>query len=210
MKAVKLSKIKWNLAGFDAEAKAEAMGKLPTVKGFKAPDDFNVAEKVPGLLKKKYGYDIVDFNYTQCHIIDNVKELFLLGFEGHVKPKKFFLKSGKLSEFGEEAKRLLGELIRRRLRLQQHGTDPSQMPKVLDQLMISWETITGRNWEDYDKYEDIMGIIFEELKGMYAENLKDADERDADDEEEYEEEEREGEEEDDDVIENEGGEEEDY
>ena len=208
MKAVKLSKIKWNLSGLTPEEKEEALKRLPTVKGFKAPDDFNVSEKVPIILKKKYGYSIIDFHYTQCHIIDNVKELFLLGFEGGVKPKKFFLKNGKLSEFGEEAKRLLGELIRRRLRLEQHGTDPAMMPKILDQLMISWETITGREWEDCKSYEEIMGIIFEELKGMYAENLKDADELDADAEEEYEEEEREGEGEDDDIIENPGGEEE--
>lgn len=203
MKAVKLYKIKWKLNHLDPEERAKAEGELPKIKGFTAPDDFKVSEKVPQILKKLYGYDIVDFNFIQFHIIDNVKELFLLGFEGATKPKKFFLKNGDLSDFGEQAKKLLGDLIRRRLRLEQHGTDPSQMPKVLDQLKVSWETITGRKWNDYKSYDQIMGIIFEELQGLYEETPRandDDDERDYD-EREYDEEEEPDEE---DVIENEG------
>lgn len=188
MKAVKLSKIQWNLEGLSPEEKEEALKKLPTVKGFKANDDFNVAEQVPVLLKKKYGFGIIDFTFTQVHIITDIKELFLLGLPDGTKMKKFFNKGTKkgkrvLSDFGEEAVAKLGELIRRRLRLQEHGTDPSMMPKVLDQLMISWEAITGKNWEDYDTYEDIMGPLMEELQGAYAVNLKDPDEDDYDDEE---------------------------
>ena len=176
MKAVKLSKIQWNLSDLSPEEREEVKKTLPTVKGFKAPDDFKVAEKVPVILKKKYGYEIIDFTFTQVHIIEDVKQLFLLGLEGDVIRTKPFFKKGKLTEFGEECVAKLGELIRRRLRLQEHGTDPSLMPKILDQLMISWEAITGLNWEDYDNYDDIMGPIMEELRGTTAVNLKDPDE----------------------------------
>jgi len=95
MKAVKLSKIQWNLSGLSPEEKEEALKKLPTVKGFKANDDFNVAEQVPVLLKKKYGYGIIDFTFTQVHIITDIKELFLLGLPDGTKMKKFFNKSLK-------------------------------------------------------------------------------------------------------------------
>lgn len=179
MKAVKLSKIQWDLRHLSPEEREEALKKLPTVKGFKADDDFKVAEKVPVILKKKFGYDIIDFSFTSIHIITDIRELFLLGMETNSKPKKFF-KKGKggrmLSEFGEECAINLKDLIRRRLRLQEHGTDPSMMPKILDQLMISWEAITGLNWEDYNSVEAIYGPLFEELQGAYAVNLKDGDE----------------------------------
>ena len=55
-------------------------------------------------------------------------------------------------------------------------------PKILDQLMISWEAITGMNWEDQSTLEQIYGPLFEELQGAYAVNLKDGDEEDLDDE----------------------------
>ena len=77
------------------------------------------------------------------------------------------------------------------------------MPKILDQLMISWEAITGMNWEDYSKYEDYMRPLMEELEGAYAVNLKDPDEDDYDDEDGPEEGDEEGDEE-------EGDDEEDY
>ena len=59
MKAVKLSKIQWNLSDLSPEEREEVKKTLPTVKGFKAPDDFKVAEKVPVILKKKYGIHFV-------------------------------------------------------------------------------------------------------------------------------------------------------
>ena len=197
MKAVKLSKIQWDLRHLSPEEKEEALKKLPTVKGFKADDDFKVAEKVPLILKKKFGYDIIDFSFTSIHIITDIKEMFLLGMEGGPLPKKVkFFKKGKggrtLSDFGEECALKLKDLIRRRLRLQEHGTDPSMMPKILDQLMISWEAITGMNWEDQSTLEQIYGPLWEELQGAYAVNLKDGDEEDLDDERDEDDEDEEG------------------
>jgi hypothetical protein len=45
MKAVKLYKINWNLDKLTPEEKEEAKKTLPTSKGFKADDSFDVVER---------------------------------------------------------------------------------------------------------------------------------------------------------------------
>ena len=74
MKAVKLSKINWNLDSVKKEDREKVLATLPKFKGFMAADDFNVIEKVPALLEKKYGYSVFTYSYVELRVVDNVED----------------------------------------------------------------------------------------------------------------------------------------
>ena len=79
MKAIKLYKIQWDLKNIPNEEREKVLETLPKAKGFTTQDDkFNVAERVPQLLKKKYGYNIIDFAFAELRVVDTVEDLLLL------------------------------------------------------------------------------------------------------------------------------------
>ena len=68
MKAIKLYNIKWDTKDVSAEDMKKL--NLPEYKGFIVnDDDYDVVEIVPNLLKKKFGYDIIDFSFNVSYII---------------------------------------------------------------------------------------------------------------------------------------------
>ena len=70
MKAIKLYNIKWDTKDVPAEDMKKL--NLPEYKGFIVnDDDYDVVEIVPNLLKKKFGYDIVDFSFIEIPIIED-------------------------------------------------------------------------------------------------------------------------------------------
>ena len=72
MKAIKLYNIKWDKANIPEDE----LDKLPTEKGFIVnDDDFSVVDKVPGYLKKKYGWDVLNFSFNEIKIFETFEDL---------------------------------------------------------------------------------------------------------------------------------------
>ena len=188
MKAIKIYKIKWNLDGVSAEKKNELLKKLPTSKGFMAQDSFDVVERVPDLLKKHYGCDVITYSYSEIKIIEDFNELLKFFTPKGEKPKKLFLKDGELSVFGEERVNDLKNAIHKRFYLQEKGTNDDEMPKIQDIVMLSLEKIFNINWEDMTE-KDVMKLVEKELTPKPV-NLKDEydDDDDDDDDDDKEEE----------------------
>jgi len=184
MKAVKLSKINWNLDSVKKEDREKVLATLPKFKGFMAADDFNVIEKVPALLEKKYGYSVFTYSYVELRVVDNVEDLLLLCNPKGEKPKKLFLKNGELSAYGEEMVKSLESNIKQRLRLEFRGTPVESMPTLLDEIQIGVEKITGMNWEKHT-VEELMSPIMNKIRFAKAANLVDKYGEDISDEEEY-------------------------
>ena len=192
MKAVKLYKINWNLNNLTPEERKEAKKNLPISKGFKADDSFDVIEKVPGLLYKKFGYKVIDFAYTEIPIYEDFESLMKTYTPRGEKPKKIYLKSGELSSFGEDMVYKLKNDISKRFNLEGKGTADDEMSKQMDMIMLSLEKIFGIKWEDAESEDDIFEVIDKEIKSHEKLNLKkldkDDDERDEDEDDEREEE----------------------
>jgi hypothetical protein len=201
MKAVKLYKINWNLDKLTPEEKNEAKKTLPTSKGFKADDSFDVIEKVPGLLHKKFGYEVIDFSYTEIPIYDDFETLLKTYTPKGEKPKKIYLKSGELSAFGEECVNKLKRDISKRFLLEGRDTADDEMPEQMDMVMLAIETIFGVDWDEADE-DSIFQLIDKETNSHIKVKLKkmDKDEDDDEDDEdaEYADHEEEDEEDDDD------------
>lgn len=187
MKAVKLYKINWNLNGLTPEEKEEAKKNLPTSKGFKADDDFDVVEKVPGLLKKKFGYSVENYAYNEIPIYEDFESLLKTYTPRGEKPKKIYLKSGELSSFGEDVVNALKMDISKRFKLEGNGTADDAMSVQMDMIMLSLEKIFGIKWEEAESEDDIFAVIDEEIKSHEKLNLKKLDKDNEDEEEEPEE-----------------------
>lgn len=199
MKAVKLYKINWNLDKLTPEEKEEVKKTLPTSKGFKADDSFDVVEKVPGLLHKKFGYEVIDFSYTEIPIYDDFEALLKTYTPRGEKPKKIYLKSGELSAFGEECVAKLKKDISKRFLLEGRDTADDEMPEQMDMVMLAIETIFGVDWDEADE-DSIFQLIDKETDSHVKVKLKkmDKDDEDEDDEDaEYADPEEEKEEDDD-------------
>lgn len=181
MKAVKLYKINWNLKDLTPEEAEEAKKNLPTSKGFKADDNFDVIDRVPELLHKKFGYGIIDFAYKEIPIYDDFEELLKSYTPRGEKPKKIYLKSGELSDFGERVVRSLKKDISKRFQLEGKDIAPDEMPEQMDMVMLAIETIFGVNWEDMDDENAVFDIIDKEINSHIKINLKKMDDEDDDD-----------------------------
>ena len=150
MKAVKLNKIQWDLTGLTKEEKEKAMETLPTVKGFMADDNFNVAERV----------------------VEDLDALLLLCAPKGEKTKKIYKKGGELSEYGEMLVNNLESNIKWRLRLEFKGVAESDMPVILDEVMMGVENVTGMKWEGHSVNE-LMNPIMHKIWDKRAVNLAD-------------------------------------
>jgi hypothetical protein len=175
MKAVKLYKINWNLDNLDPEERAKVQKTLPTSKGFKADDNFDVVEKVPGLLKKKFGYDIKNYAYTEIPIYEDFETLLKSYTPRGEKPKKIYLKSGELSSFGEEVVRKLKIDISKRFKLEGNGTADDAMSVQMDMIMLSLEKIFGIEWDEAESEDDIFAVIDKEINSHIKIKLKKMD-----------------------------------
>lgn len=164
MKAIKLYKIQWNLNGLTPDKKKEVLEKLPTAKGFTTNDDnFNVPEKVPGLLKKKYGYEVLEFAFSEIRVVNTLDDLLLLCKPDNEKVKNLYKTSGKLSSYGESCFKNLEVNVRQRLHNEFNGMDNWEMPVILDEVMIGIENVTGLNWEEGHSLEEVMSEIVKKL-----------------------------------------------
>ena len=172
MKAIKLYKIQWDLKGLTQEEREKALENLPKAKGFTTQDDnFNVAERVPRLLKKKYGYDIIDFAFTELRVVDTIEGLLLLCAPTNEKTKKIFKNNGSLSPYGETCFDNLETNVRNRIQKESQGIDNWEMPAILDEVMIGIENVTGMTWEGHTVNE-LMTPVIKKINDKKAVNLK--------------------------------------
>lgn len=201
MKVVKITKIIWDLEGLDPAEKGKVKVSLPGSKGFIACDEFEVTEKVPGLLKKKYGYDIKNFSFTEVHISENIDAL-MKAFGPKEEKKPLYNTKGELSNYGSLCYSNLIDAIRQRKEMEEEGKSEEEMPKMLDKLMFSLEKITGMDWNETTADEFIKEIdhlikkvakkyimsteekkiIRKEVKKSLKDKMKMMDEGDSDDE----------------------------
>ena len=172
MKAIKLYKIQWDLKNIPNEEREKVLETLPTAKGFITQDDkFNVAERVPQLLKKKYGYNIIDFAFAELRVVDSVEDLLLLCAPTNEKVKKLFKSNGSLSTYGETCFDNLETNVRDRIRRESQGVEDWEMPNILDEVMIGIENVTGMSWEGHTVNE-LMTPVVKKINDKKAVNLK--------------------------------------
>ena len=146
MKAIKLYNIKWDTKDVSAEDMKKL--NLPEYKGFIVnDDDYNVVEIVPNLLKKKFGYGIVDFSFIEIPIIEDFINLLYFCASKKDKSKNLFKANGDLSVIGIECVDTLKHYIQKRVILEEKNTPTYEMPKELDVIMLALERITGKTWE---------------------------------------------------------------
>lgn len=172
MKAIKLYKIQWDLKNIPNEEREKVLETLPKAKGFITQDDkFNVAERVPQLLKKKYGYNIIDFAFAELRVVDSVEDLLLLCAPTNEKVKKLFKSNGSLSTYGETCFDNLESNIRDRIQRESQGVEDWEMPNILDEVMIGIENVTGMTWEGHTVNE-LMAPVVKKINDKKAANLK--------------------------------------
>jgi len=176
MKAVKLTKIDWNLSNVEINKREEVLKFLPTQMGFTVGDDYCVADKVPGQLKKKFGYDINDFAFVEIHIAETVDELLYMNAPMTEKRKSLYKVGGKLSAYGEEALDRLVSKIKQRFALEFKGVSEFEMPKSMDEVMLGVEKVGNIKWGNHT-VEELMKPIMDKIWDRRATNLKDAYER---------------------------------
>lgn len=146
MKAIKLYNIKWDTKDVPAEDMKKL--NLPEYKGFIVnDDDYDVVEIVPNLLKKKFGYGIVDFSFIEIPIIEDFINLLYFCASKKDKSKNLFKANGDLSVIGIECVDELKHYIQKRVILEEKNTPTYEMPKELDVIMLALERITGKTWE---------------------------------------------------------------
>lgn len=172
MKAVKLTKIVWNLDTVNAEDREKVLATLPKVKVFLADDNFDVVTNVPRIIKKKFGYGVFNYSYTEIKIVENVEDLLLLCTPKGMKVKKVYDKKGGLSEFGELLVKGLEIRIKERLRMEFNGVSTYEMPKILDEIQLGIEKVTGMNWENHT-VEELMRAVMTKVRFANAANLID-------------------------------------
>jgi len=173
MKAIKLYNIKWDLEGLSPEEKREVEKNLPTQKGFIVDDDFNVLEKVPVLLKKKFGYDFITYSSQEFKIIDKFEDLLYHCAEKGENPKPLFKVGGELSRFGQNCFNNLKNYIHKRIKLERQGTDEYEFPKILDEVMLALEKITGIDWGKGLTEEEWFAELDKILKGYVEDFIAD-------------------------------------
>ena len=172
MKAIKLYKIQWDLKNIPNEEREKVLETLPNAKGFTTQDDkFNVAERVPQLLKKKYGYDIIDFAFAELRVVNTIEDLLLLCAPANEKVKKLFKSNGSLSTYGETCFDNLESNIRDRIQRESQGEEDWEMPAILDEVMIGIENVTGMTWEGHTVNE-LMTPVIKKINDKKAVNLK--------------------------------------
>ena len=172
MKAIKLYKIQWDLKNLSNEEREKVLETLPNAKGFITQDDkFNVAERVPQLLKKKYGYDIIDFAFAELRVVNTVEDLLLLCAPTNEKVKKLFKNNGSLSTYGETCFDNLETNVRDRIQRESQGEEDWEMPAILDEVMIGIENVTGMTWEGHTANE-LMTPVVKKINDKKAVNLK--------------------------------------
>lgn len=174
MKAIRATNIEWDCVD----------DSLPKFKGFIVKDNFDTPARVPEMLMKKYGHNVISLNFDEFHISDNMDELLKIGGR-ELKEKDLYKADGKLSSYGKKCRSGLEGLIAERLRMEFENMPEETMPNILNEVVLGYRNVTGKEWEK-KSVKELMKCIDMKLKDMTYVNLKDDDEIEEDDEEDEE------------------------
>lgn len=175
MKAVLLSKIEWD----NKNIPEDILKNLPVCKGFIVKDDYDTASKTPVVLMKKYGCGVNSLKFSEFHIADNIEEFLLIGGRCQQKTKNVFKIDGSLTAYGKRCLMGIESLISQRLKLEFDKVPEEKMPNILNELVLSFMSVTGKSWEK-KSCKELMGEIKKLLKEKTYKNLKDDSEIDED------------------------------
>lgn len=170
MKAVRVRKIEWDTRDLTDEQK----GNLPEYKGFMTKDDFDTTARTPEILMKRYGCNVLSIVYDEFCVANDIEDLLKIGGR-EMKGKEVFKTDGKLSAYGKRCRSGLESLISQRLELEFEKTPEQDMPMILNEVMLGFEAVTGKEWEK-KSCKELMKCIDQKLKDNSYVNLKDEDE----------------------------------
>ena len=171
MKAIRATNIEWDCMD----------GSLPKFKGFIVKDSFDAPARVPEMLMKKYGHNVISLNFDEFHIADNMDELLKIGGR-ELKEKDLYKADRSLSSYGKKCRSGLEGLIAERLRMEFENIPEEKMPTVLNEIVLGYRNVTGKEWRK-KSVKELMKCIDMKLKDMTYVNLKDDDEIEEEDEE---------------------------
>ena len=177
MKAVILSNIEWDRANISEDV----LKKLPVCKGFITKDDFDTACRTPVCLMKKYGCKLNSIKFSEFHIADTIEEFLSIGGRCQDKVKEMFKTDGSLSAYGNRCLMEIESLVSQRLKMEFEGVPEEKMPDILNEIVLSFKSVTGKSWEK-KSCKELMGDIKKLLKEKTYKNLKEDDEVEVDDE----------------------------
>ena len=164
MKAIRATNIEWDCVD----------DSLPKFKGFIVKDNFDTPARVPEMLMKKYGHNVISLNFDEFHIADNMDELLKIGGR-ELKEKDLYKADGKLSSYGKKCRSGLEGLIAERLRMEFENMPEETMPNILNEVVLGYRNVTGKEWEK-KSVKELMKCIDMKLKDMTYANLKDKNE----------------------------------
>jgi len=172
MKAIRATNIEWDCVD----------DSLPKFKGFIVKDNFDTPARVPEMLMKKYGHNVISLNFDEFHIADNMDELLKIGGR-ELKEKDLYKADGKLSSYGKKCRSGLEGLIAERLRMEFENMPEETMPNILNEVVLGYRNVTGKEWEK-KSVKELMKCIDMKLKDMTYVNLKDDEIEEEDEEDE--------------------------
>ena len=169
MKAVKISKIIWNLDELNPAERGKVKASLPTSKGFMANDDFSIVDNVASILKKKYGYDVINFSYSEIHLANSFDDLMRSVVPADEKMKDFFNIRGDLTKLGEMCYEKLVDVLYERQELEDRDTPYNEIPKNIDKVILSIEHLTDLVWgkNTLDEFKSALDDFCQEKKKKY-------------------------------------------
>lgn len=175
MKAIKITHINWDLSSVPENKKAEVSAKLPKTSGFRVKDDFDVLNSVPRIYEKKYGYPVENFKFDTLRIAEDLYGLLMINAPKDEAEKDIYMRSGRLSKYGEKCVSALVGRVKLRVALDEDGTPEENIPNECEETILSIQQITGIQW-DKEKMSMIMGPLMNQIKNGGASKYSAIDE----------------------------------
>lgn len=172
MKAIKLTKIKWNTEGVSDEIK----NNLPSVKGFLADDNFDICTATFRILKNKYGVDAKTFNFKEYRVAQTLEDILLYSAPKTAKIKNLWTSKNELSAFGKLCYNNLRHILDWNIVLRRDETPENKIPKVVDEVLLGIERVLGID-PTKSTIQEIMKEVDSKVRDMKYVNLKDEDEK---------------------------------
>lgn len=170
MKAIKIYNINWNLSSVSKEVREDLLKGLPTVKGFFAPDNFNVIEQANAFLKKRYGFESNSFSFNEYRVATTLEELLMLCAPKGEKPKSLYTPTAHLSSYGTHCYEILKFNLMHLKEMNSNNVPEEKIPVICDECMIGVEKVLGLKWDEttLEEIESVIDLQIETYHQMHA------------------------------------------